>query len=136
MPPPNSNTSSGETTMPLDDSSEINSEVRFSSPKTSILGTDPNLEFIALNPQEVRRYFLCDRKEPNRLGFSKSSSNVVYPISDFVSYHRLSSTHMTFTLKLSSALIPSYFQEASEDPKWKYAMVDEKKAFQLYVGDG
>lgn len=44
---------------------------------------------------------------------------------DFISYHRLSKTTLTFVLQLSSVSIPSHFQEALEDPKWKDAMVDE-----------
>ena len=58
-------------------------------------------EIATLNPQNVeqgRRYPLRDHKEPNRLGFSKSSSNVAYAISYFVFYHRLSKTYLTFAL--------------------------------------
>ena len=54
----------------------------------------------------------------------------MHPIFDFVSYHRLSRTHMAFTLQLSPMSIPSYFQEALKDPKCKSAMVDEMKALQ------
>ncbi|KAL5745609.1 hypothetical protein ACOSP7_026755 [Xanthoceras sorbifolium] len=62
VPPPNSSTPLDDTTKPCDDSSKINSE--------------------------GRRYIIRDHKEPDKLGFSKSSSNVVYPVSDFVSYLR------------------------------------------------
>ena len=79
--------------MPLNDTSETNLEVHVSSLLTLDIGM--------LNPQvggQGRRYPIRDRKEPNRLGFSKSSSNVVYPIYDFVSYHCLYKTHIAFAL--------------------------------------
>lgn len=96
--------------MPSDDSSETNSEVQISSPLT--------LENAILNSQsnQGRRYLICDHKELDKLGFSKSSPNVVYHISDFVSYHHLSKTHLAFALQLSSVSIPSHFQEALENP--------------------
>ena len=110
--------------MPSDDSSEINHEVRSSTP--SFIPKIP-----ILNPQfeePGRRYPLRERKAPDRLGFTKSSSNIAYPISDFVSYHRLSRTNLSFALQLSSVPIPSYFQEAFENSKWKLAMTEEMKA--------
>lgn len=125
-----------DTTMPSDDSSAIDpvvqtsTEVHISSPiaptSDDILDSNPT----DLENTTGRRYPLRDRKEPDRLGFSKSSSNVVYPISDFISYHRLSKSHIAFALQLSSVSIPSHFQEALGDPKWKSAMVEEMKALQ------
>ena len=123
--PPDTNTPLNDTTMPSEDSFETNPKVQVSSPLT--------LDNATLNPQvgeQGRRYPLHDLKEPNKLGFSKSSSNIVYPISDFVSYHRLSKTHLAFALQLSSLSIPNHFQEAFEDPKWKFAMVEEMKPLQ------
>ena len=66
--------------MSLDDSSKNNLEVHVHSPLTS--------KIAILNPQDGekdKRYSLRDRKKPDRLGFSKSSSNVVYPISYLLS---------------------------------------------------
>ena len=53
--------------------------------------------------------------------------NVVYPISEFVSYHRLSKDHLRFALQLSFVSIRSHFQEVLEDHKWKSVMVEEMK---------
>ena len=92
-------------------------EVRVPSPLTS--------ENATLNPQvgeQGKGYPLHDRKELDRLGFSKSSSNVVYPISDFVSYHHLYMTHLAFALQLSSVSISSHHLS-----KWKFVMVEEMK---------
>ena len=104
IPTPSSNTPLNDFTMPLDDSSETNFEVHVLSPLTS--------ETATLNLQvgdQGRRYPLRDRKEHDRLGFSKSSSNVVYLISNFVFYHHLSKNHLAFTLQLSFVFILSYF---------------------------
>ena len=108
--------------MPSDDSSRIDSEVQNSSPLT--------YESTTLNPQanQSRRYPLRIRKKPDRFGFSNRSSNVVYPISDFVSYHRLYKAQVGFALQLSFVSISSHFHEALEDPKCKSAMVEEMKA--------
>ena len=103
VPSPSLDASLNDITMPSDDSSRINSEVQNSSPLTS--------EFTALNPQadQCRRYPLHSHKEPDMFGFLKPSSNVVYHISDFVSYHRLSKVHLGFALHLSCMSIPSHF---------------------------
>ena len=111
--------------MPSDDSPKTNLKVHDPSPLTSKTTT--------LNPhddEKDRRNPFHDRKEPDRLGFSKSSSNVVYPISDFVSYHRLSKTNLAFALQLSFVFIPSHFQEVLKDPMWKSTMVEDMKALQ------
>ena len=118
--------------MPLDDSSETNFEVHVLSPLTS--------ETATLNPhndEQGRRYSLRDRKEPDRLGFSKSSSNVVYLTSDFVSYHCLSKAHLAFALQLSFVSILSHFLEAFEDPmEVYYGRKNESSPKELYLGDG
>ena len=111
-----------DATMPLDDTSETNPEVHVPSPLT--------LEIAILNPQvgdQGRRYPLRDRKEYDKLGFSKLSSNVVYPIYDFISHHCPSKTRLVFALQLSFVFITSHFQEALEDFEWKFAMVEEMK---------
>ena len=76
--PPDTNTPLNDTTMPSEDSFETNPKVQVSSPLT--------LDIATLNPQvgnQGRRCPLRDRKEPNRFGFSKSFSNIVYLIYDF-----------------------------------------------------
>ncbi|KAK0578998.1 hypothetical protein LWI29_019472 [Acer saccharum] len=128
-----SSTTLDDTTMPSDDSSAIDhmvqtpTEVHISSPiaptSDDILDSNPTY----LENTTGRRYPLCDRKEPDGLGFSKSSSNVVYPISDFISYYRSSKSHLAFALQLSSMSIPSHFQEALGDPKWKSAINEKRR---------
>ena len=92
VPSPSLDASLNDITMPSNDSFRIDSDVQNSSPLTS----DSN----ALNPQDDqrRRYPLRSHKELDRFGFSKPSSNVVYPISNFVSYHCLSKAQLGFAL--------------------------------------
>jgi transposase InsO family protein len=123
------NTPLDDTTTPTDDSSETNLEVHSSLP---ILSSENFISGSQVINQD-RRYPSRDRRPPDRFGFSPEnvgSSNCVYPISDYVSYHRLTKTHLSFALQLSSMPIPSHFQEALENPKWKSAMVDEMTALQ------
>ena len=103
VPPSSSDAPLDDITMLSYDFSRIDFEVQNSSTLTS--------ESTALNPQadQSRRYHLRSRKEPDRFGFPKPSSNVVHLISDFVSYHRLSKAHLGFALQFSSVSIPSHF---------------------------
>src|SRR6202034_3622440 len=51
-----------------------------------------------------------------------------HPISQFVSYDRLSPSYHAFVSCLSSISIPQNWQDASMIPKWKGAMVEEMTA--------
>ena len=57
-------------------------------------------------------------------------SYTIHPISNFVSYHKLSSSFLAFTSHLSSIEIPKNVQEAFGDPRWKAAIVEEVKALE------
>ena len=109
VPPPSLNAPLDDITMPSNDSSRL-------IPRYKILRL-LTYESTALNPpaDQSRRYPLHSCKESDMSGFLKPSSNVVYPISDFVSYHRLCKSYLGL---LSYVSIPSHFQEALEDPKW------------------
>ncbi|KAH9678582.1 retrovirus-related pol polyprotein from transposon RE1 [Citrus sinensis] len=58
------------------------------------------------------------------------SSRVKYPMSHFVSNHRLSESNQSFMNQLSAVSIPNSVQEALKDPKWKAAMNDEMRSLQ------
>ena len=51
-----------------------------------------------------------------------------HPISNFVSYTRLSPNYKAYISKISSVSIPNHVQDALTDPKWKSAMIEEMKA--------
>jgi len=54
--------------------------------------------------------------------------NVRYPISKFMSYHRLSPTHSAFLTSISNVHEPKNFKEAQSQPVWQQAMHEELKA--------
>ena len=56
------------------------------------------------------------------------SSKVKYPMSHYVSNHRLSESNKSFLNQLSTVSIPNSVQEALADPRWKVAMNEEMKS--------
>ena len=58
------------------------------------------------------------------------SSKFKYPMSHYVSNHRLSESNKSFVNQLSTVSIPNSVQEALADPRWKAAMNDEMKSLQ------
>ena len=55
-------------------------------------------------------------------------SCVKYPISNYLTYSRLSSQFKAFTTIVDGVTIPQNIQEDLNDPKWKEAMMEEMKA--------
>lgn len=53
-----------------------------------------------------------------------------YPLSNYVSYSKLSSSFAAFTSKLSTVEIPKNIQEALKIPKWKEAVLEEMRALE------
>ncbi|RVW58707.1 Retrovirus-related Pol polyprotein from transposon RE1 [Vitis vinifera] len=58
------------------------------------------------------------------------STKVKYPMSNYVSNHRLSESNKSFVNQLSTVAIPNSVQEALVDPMWKAAMNEEMKSLQ------
>ena len=58
------------------------------------------------------------------------STKVKYPMSNYVSNHRLSKSNKSFINQLSTVAIPHSVQEALADPRWKAAMNEEMKSLQ------
>ncbi|RVW60329.1 Retrovirus-related Pol polyprotein from transposon TNT 1-94 [Vitis vinifera] len=56
------------------------------------------------------------------------STKVKYPMSNYVSNHRLSESNKSFVNQLSTVVIPNSVQEALADPRWKAAMNEEMKS--------
>ena len=56
------------------------------------------------------------------------STKVKYPMSNYVSNHRLSESNKSFVNQLSTVAIPNSVQEALADPRWKVAMNEEIKS--------
>lgn len=53
-----------------------------------------------------------------------------YPISNYVSYHRLANSHALCVDKLATVCIPENVQEALKDERWKIAMNEEMEALE------
>ncbi|CAL8999194.1 unnamed protein product [Prunus brigantina] len=51
-----------------------------------------------------------------------------YPLCNFISYHRYSPTHLSYTYSVSRHVEPSSFAEAASDPNWRRAMHEELQA--------
>ncbi|RVW22534.1 Retrovirus-related Pol polyprotein from transposon RE1 [Vitis vinifera] len=58
------------------------------------------------------------------------STKFKYPMSNYVSNHRLSELNKSFVNQLSTIVIPNSVQEALADPRWKAAMNEEMKSLQ------
>ena len=58
------------------------------------------------------------------------SSKVKYPMSHYVSNHRLSESNKSFVNQLSTVSIPNSVQEALANLRWKAAMNEEMKSLQ------
>ena len=58
------------------------------------------------------------------------STKVKYPMSNYVSNHRLSESNKSFVNQFSTVAIPNSVQEALADPRWKAAMNEEMKSLQ------
>ncbi|CAL9000042.1 unnamed protein product [Prunus brigantina] len=58
------------------------------------------------------------------------ASEVKYPMSHYVSDHKLSESNKSFVNQLSSVSIPNSVQEALVNSKWKNAMNEEMKSLQ------
>ena len=58
------------------------------------------------------------------------SSKVKYPMSHYVSNHRLSESNKSFVNQLSTVSITNSVQEALADPRWKAVMNEEMKSLQ------
>ncbi|CAL9004948.1 unnamed protein product, partial [Prunus brigantina] len=63
-------------------------------------------------------------------GSSSSRRGTHHPLSDFVSYDHLSSSHRCFITNLSAHSEPKSFAQADLDPKWKEAMHAELTALE------
>ncbi|BFG37725.1 hypothetical protein CerSpe_239990 [Prunus speciosa] len=71
------------------------------------------------NPKCKTRYSV---NKPN------PESNVLYPLSNYVSTSHLSDSNKSFVYQLSTVSIPNSVQEALADPRWQEAMNEELKS--------
>ncbi|GAU39772.1 hypothetical protein TSUD_220160 [Trifolium subterraneum] len=100
-----------------------------SSPGNSSYSSNdlPDLSFPDLNlPFSVRKNIpdldvpIADRKVPRTC--------TKHPISNYLSYDKLSHTHKAYVSRISNLFVPRTVQEALGDPNWKLAVKEEMDA--------
>ena len=86
-------------------------------------------------PPSFLQDFHIEANLPSRPAPSSSSSvatisGISYPLSDVLSYDRLSTSHKVFTISLSIVKEPTSFLQAMEDSKWRETMHNEIQPLQ------
>ncbi|WJZ80142.1 hypothetical protein VitviT2T_000079 [Vitis vinifera] len=94
-----------------------------SSSIEGVLNLEPDL-FMKRLPHRHNRSIPKPTYEP------ELSTKVKYPMSNYVSNHRLSESNKSFVNQLSTVVIPNSVQEALADPRWKATMNEEMKSLQ------
>ncbi|KAH9796154.1 retrovirus-related pol polyprotein from transposon RE1 [Citrus sinensis] len=85
------------------------------------------------NPQRVEESVHrqhCQETELNEALRKGIRSCAQYPISNYVTYDRLSPSLRAFVTNLSGVQIPKNIQEALEDSKWRQAVIEEMSALE------
>ena len=80
---------------------------------------------VSERPKKVPSYLADYHCNQTGTPTSQSSSKVVYPLSDYISYSTLSATQQSFSLALSSESEPSNYNEAVQFACWRDAMKSE-----------
>ncbi|KAM2714488.1 hypothetical protein EV2_044230 [Malus domestica] len=106
------------------------SPVSVSSPFLST--SPPRLKRPTHAPGYLQQYHI-DINLPSRSVPSSHSAltkvpGTPYPLSDVLTYDRLSARHRAFTTSISAAIEPSSFSQAICDPHWRLAMEEELAA--------
>ncbi|CAL2246130.1 unnamed protein product [Prunus armeniaca] len=81
----------------------------------------------AAAPTPLRRYPTRDRHPPTRLQ-DYVTYTTRHPITNFIAYHKVSPSHVTFLSAISSNHEPQSFQEANLQEVWRTAMKEELQA--------
>lgn len=110
-----------------------------SSPATIPISVPTSQPFLrrstrATKPPAALQDFHVETTLPSRSASSSSTSLAVsstpYPISEVLSYEKLSPKHRAFTVNLSLTREPKSFSQAILDPKWRLAINEEIQALQ------
>ncbi|MDV3195232.1 MAG: reverse transcriptase domain-containing protein, partial [Sweet potato little leaf phytoplasma] len=91
------------------------------TPATDI--TEPIAEPVSLNDLPVEYYLPITLRKEKR-------TCTKHPITQHVSYQKLSQHHLAYVSKISNANIPNNIQEALADQDWNLAVMDEVHALE------
>ncbi|KAM3013444.1 hypothetical protein FF2_026299 [Malus domestica] len=99
----------------------------------------PRLKRLTHAPGYLQQYHVGINLPSRSVSSSHSALTTVvgtsYPLSDVLTYDRLSARHRAFTTSISAAIEPSSFSQAVRDPQWRLAMEEELAAL-LQIGHG
>ena len=94
---------------------------------------DVNIQWVifeSAHVEDCQEYLWQNLDLPIALRKGIRSTRNPYPIYNFVSYHRLSSSYHSFVSSLSSVSLPKNLCEALDHPGWRQAMIDEMQALE------
>ena len=80
-------------------------------------------------PPSYLQEFHCNLTHPHSI-FDKPISQPLYPLSNYLSYHALSSHHKTLVLNISTQEEPKFYHQAVTSPQWRAAMKAELDAME------
>ncbi|KAH9696165.1 retrovirus-related pol polyprotein from transposon RE1 [Citrus sinensis] len=94
------------------------------------LSNESNEPFFSVEDMNPRYPQRLNRGIPKKQYEPDPKSKIKYPISNYMSSHRLCESYALTINQLSTISIPSSVQDALEDPKWTKAMNEEMEALQ------
>jgi hypothetical protein len=118
---------------PRNDTTDRDTQIQNASDFSNVVDSDPSSENTSIRESPldmmpaIRRVSLRTRQAPSRMQ-DYVTYNVKYPISRFMSYHRLSPSHSAFLTSISAVQEPKTFHEAQSQEVWQQAMNEELKA--------
>ncbi|KAL4302198.1 hypothetical protein GQ457_10G017620 [Hibiscus cannabinus] len=80
---------------------------------------------VTRRPSYLKEYF-CNSTFTSQ----EDTGSCPYPIEDYISNTRLTSSYLTFVANVSSTYEPSFFHQAVKIPEWRVAMDEELKAME------
>ena len=107
----------------IEENSDISSSDESTQPEEPVSPATPQLE----HPIVPRRNPPRDRNPPARFK-DYVGYHTKYPVSDFLGYQRVSSSHASFLSAIDEATEPKNFDEASKSVTWNKAMEEELRA--------
>ncbi|KAK0593971.1 hypothetical protein LWI29_032888 [Acer saccharum] len=105
-------------------------ETRNQTDFSSIQESEPNSIVLETDSYETVLEGIQDQPIAVRKGYRECRDRPLYPLSNYVSYERLSPQFRAFVTRLVDIPIPNNIQEALKNPEWKKAVMIEVQALE------